>query len=67
MERIEVTYGGRDYIVVGRKLSQLRDEIWAMMRGGGGWLPVREPGERSDVHLLLTRGARIDLHPIPES
>ena len=64
VKRIEITYGGREYVVVERDIAQMQEEIRASVAAGGGWLPVREAGERGDVHLLITRGARILLDPI---
>ncbi|WP_019179528.1 hypothetical protein [Microbacterium yannicii] len=66
MNRIEITYGDREYIVAEREVAQVQREINASLAAGGGWLPVREPGERADVHLLITRGARIVLDPISD-
>ena len=63
MNRIQVNYGGRDYVIGNRSLDDVQSEIAAGIASGeAAWLEVNYgAGKPTSCHLLLTPGVAISL------
>ena len=67
MNRIGITYGGRDYSIGNRSLEDVQDEIaTAIDSGRSAWIDVSYgAGRPTPCRLLLTPGVAISVVEFP--
>lgn len=68
MKRIDIRYGGDQYSVGGRDLSDVKAEVERGLAAGGPFWMVVNDGEgfRRDAHLLVSPGMALSIIPIPD-
>lgn len=66
MNRIDIYYGGDQFSVGGRKLTELQEEITG--KDGPHWLEVNDgEGAPRTAYLLISPGVPVAIVPIPDN
>lgn len=67
MKRVQVLYGGNDYLIGDRDADEVEREVEAvLMSGRPGWLSVSYgEGQPTPCRLLLTVGVSIAIFQLP--